>query len=285
MKRFALILLAVAAVCAAAPARVLPLPQAPASVASAQGRDDYALAHYWDALTAADVTASGGRDIERSFLTFLDLLPQGTPEGRRAAAVRLLEKAAATPPMPDVLADLTERYLWDPESPRCDLDTYLLFAEPMQHFPLADKAADLRLSERVKLLMLNRPGTEAVDFAMTLPDGSTRRLGDLRGKPLTLIFYDPACDNCVKALKGLSSRPGRVVAVCLDADPAEWRKFIGDYPAEWLHGLVADTEDAESSIYYKYFLDRVPAVLMLGADGTVLRRSWVNLPDADGTEN
>ena len=285
MKRFALILLAVAAVCAAAPARVLPLPQAPASVASAQGRADYALAHYWDALTAADVTASGGRDIERSFLTFLDLLPQGTPQGRRAAAVRLLEKAAATPPMPDVLADLTERYLWDPESPRCDLDTYLLFAEPMQHFPTADKAAALRLSERVKLLMLNRPGTEAVDFAMTLPDGSTRRLGDLRGKPFTLIFYDPACDNCVKALKGLSSRPGRVVAVCLDADPAEWREFIESYPAEWLHGLVSDTEDAESSIYCKYFLDRVPAVLMLGADGTVLRRSWVNLPDADGTEN
>lgn len=285
MKRFALILLAVAAVCAAAPARVLPLPQVPASVASAQGRADYALGHYWDALTAADVTASGGRDIERSLLTFLELLPQGTPQGRRAAAVRLLEKAAAVPPMPDVLADLTERYLWDPESPRCDLDTYLLLAEPMQHFPTGDKAAALRLSERVRLLIPNRPGSKAVDFTMTLPDGSTRRLGDLQGKPLTLIFYDPGCGSCVKALKELASRPGRVVAVCLDAEPPQWRKFIENYPAEWLHGLVSDTEDAESSIYSKYFLDRVPAVLMLGADGTVLRRSWVNLPDADGTEN
>lgn len=285
MKRFALILLAVAAVCAAAPARVLPLPQAPDSVASAQGRADYALAHYWDTLAKGDVLSGGGRDIERSFLTFLDLLAQSSAEGRRIAVAHLLEKAAATPPMPGVLADLTERYLWDPESPRCDLDTYLLFAEGMQHFPSADKAADLRLSERVRLLMPGRPGSKAVDFAMTLPDGSTRRLGDLRGKPLTLIFYDPECDSCLKALKRLSSRPGRVVAVCLDADPAQWRRFIESYPAEWLHGLVSDTEDAESSIYCKYFLDRVPAVLMLGADGTVLRRSWVNLPDADGTEN
>lgn len=283
MKRFALILLAVAAVCAAATARVLPVPEAPASVSSTQGQADFAAAHYWDTLAKGDVLSGGGRDIERSFLTFLDLLAQSSAEGRRIAVAHLLEKAAATPPMPGVLADLTERYLWDPESPRCDLDTYLLFAEPMQHFPSADKAAALRLSERVKLLMLNRPGTEAVDFAMTLPDGSTRRLGDLRGKPLTLIFYDPACDNCVKALKGLTTRPGRVVAVCLDAEPAQWRKFIEGYPAEWLHGLVADTEDAESSIYYKYFLDRVPAVLMLSEDGTVLRRSWVNLPETDET--
>lgn len=285
MKRFAFILLAVAAVCAAAPARVLPLPQVPASVASAQGRADYALAHYWDALTSADVLSSGGRDIERSFLTFLDLLPQASAEGRRIAVARLLEKAAATPPMPGVLADLTERYLWDPESPRCDLDTYLLFAEPMQHFPATDKAAALRLSERVRLLTPGSPGSKPADFAMTLPNGSTRRLGDLLGAPLTLIFYDPGCDSCVKALKELASRPGRVVAVCLDAEPPQWRKFIESYPAEWLHGLVSDTEDEESSIYYKYFLDRVPAILMLGADGTVLRRSWVNLPDADGTEN
>lgn len=285
MKRITFILLAVMAVCAAATARVLPLPQVPASVSSTQGQADFAAARYWETLAKGDVLSGGGRDIERSFLTFLDLLAQSSAEGRRIAVAHLLEKAAAVPPMPGVLADLTERYLWDPESPRCDLDTYLLFAEPMQHFPTGDKAAALRLSERVKLLMLNRPGTEAVDFAMTLPDGSTRRLGDLRGKPLTLIFYDPACGGCVKALKELSSRPGRVVAVCLDADPAQWRNFIEGYPAEWLHGLVADTEDAESSIYYKYFLDRVPAILMLSEDGTVLRRSWVNLPDADGTEN
>lgn len=116
-----------------------------------------------------------------------------------------------------------------------------------------------------------RPGP---DLVLVGADGSSRRLGDLRGKAVLLHFWATWCPPCLEELPGLLelgrelARDGRfeVVAVTLDTDWGKVRTFFGgEIPSEVFQdhsGLSARTYDVSA----------LPDTYLLATDGTLLIR-------------
>ncbi len=125
---------------------------------------------------------------------------------------------------------------------------------------LAEPPPPLDLGARPKPL---EPGQAVPDFAVTLQDGSTLRLSDLRGKVVALTFiytrcplpdFCPALDTKFADLaRRISAHPDRVAAVRLlsiSFDPTHdtpevlrnHAKLRGSRPPLWSYGVASEPE-------------------------------------------
>ncbi|MBI5508912.1 MAG: TlpA family protein disulfide reductase [Deltaproteobacteria bacterium] len=118
------------------------------------------------------------------------------------------------------------------------------------------------------------PGRAAPSLLLVRPDGSTRRLSELRGKAVLLHFWATWCPPCREELPGLLAlgrdlgRDGalEVIAVTLDDDwAAVGRFFGGDIPVE----VVRDASSASTRIYE---VSALPDTYLVGPDGALTVR-------------
>jgi thiol-disulfide isomerase/thioredoxin len=117
-------------------------------------------------------------------------------------------------------------------------------------------------------------GAMSADLLLLRPDGSSRTLADLRGKPVLLHFWATWCPPCKEELPGLIelarelARDGRVelVALTVDRDWDAVEQFFGGAipPEVMMDGLGAATA--------RYGLSTLPDTYLLRADGTLQLR-------------
>lgn len=109
----------------------------------------------------------------------------------------------------------------------------------------------------------------AHDLVFSLPDGSARRLSDLRGKTVLLHFWASWCPPCREEMPGLLEMSREldqdggieVVAVTLDQNWDAVREFFGgDIPSE----VVQDKGGQSTSVYG---LNALPDTYVVDADG------------------
>jgi thiol-disulfide isomerase/thioredoxin len=110
----------------------------------------------------------------------------------------------------------------------------------------------------------------APEALLVTRDGSTRRLSDLRGKPVLLHFWATWCPPCREELPGLLSlarelsRDGRLQLVALSLDQ-NWEAvqsfFPGDIPAEVMR-------DEAGTAVRDLGVSTLPDTYLLGPDGT-----------------
>lgn len=114
----------------------------------------------------------------------------------------------------------------------------------------------------------------APDLVLLRPDGTSRKLADLRGKPVLLHFWATWCPPCKEELPGLIelgrelSRDGelQLVALTVDKDWAAVRNFFGgEIPAEVMRDGAGSAADG-------YEVSSLPDTYLLGADGSVRLR-------------
>ena len=121
----------------------------------------------------------------------------------------------------------------------------------------------------------------ASDILLLSPDGSTRRLSELRGRPVLLHFWATWCPPCKEELPGLLglsreiSHNGEllVVALAMDEDWDAVRDFFGgEIPPEVVRvGTGSSADDYEvSNLPDTYLLD-ADGLLRLRFSGT---RNW-----------
>jgi len=118
------------------------------------------------------------------------------------------------------------------------------------------------------------PSRPAPDLLLASLDGSTRKLSELRGRPVLLHFWATWCPPCRDELpsllqlgRALEAGAGpRVVAVSLDPSWAEARAFFGgDVPPE----IVLDTSGLSRA---GYELSTLPDSFLIAADGALRAR-------------
>ena len=134
----------------------------------------------------------------------------------------------------------------------------------------ASPAADQRFGEELRQSVLRNAG------------GGTLSLAGLRGEVVVINFWASWCPPCRHELPGLdalhaeiSRQGGRVLAVSIDADPANVRRFVR------VHGLKLPVYlDGPDGLARRLDLDHIPYTILLDRQGAVAFQT--SAADANG---
>ena len=119
-------------------------------------------------------------------------------------------------------------------------------------------------------------GEAAPDFEYTLPDGSTHRLSDLRGKKVLLNFWATWCVPCRTEMPDLQQALGKYSDVAvLGVNKAQDVEQLGPFASELKVGfpLIANPD---GDIAARYAAQLLPTSYFINSDGTIaLRKTGV----------
>lgn len=256
---------------------VLPLPDVPPSLTTPGQRAAYIIARFWDGMDFRDTLRCRDRAfMEQNLVNYLSLFPHARPETLPPHIDRLLERAAADSQCLDLVNDLAEHYLDDPNSPMRNEEYYILFLEGLLRLSGLPEAERIRPAYRLEMARKNRPGTTATDFAYTDRHGNRRTLHTTWGNRLLLLFYDPACSHCSQILDGLrtsavignlvANKELSVLAVYTEGDRRLWDDTKASLPQEW-SVAIDESRIVERELYA---LPAMPVIYLLDARKTVL---------------
>ena len=143
----------------------------------------------------------------------------------------------------------------------------------------------LKLDDAIRELDLIRPSRQktAEDFALPMPNGSSFRLSDHRGKTVLVNFWATWCPPCREEMPAMErlyqrhkDRGLMLVAVSIDADPALVPPYL---KASKLTFPVA--LDAKAEVANKYGVRALPSSFVVDRAGTMTAlalgpRAWDN---------
>lgn len=256
---------------------LLPLPDVPVSLTAPEERAAYIIAHFWDGMDFSDTLCSRDRAfMEQNFVNYLSLFPHAKPEALPPHIARLLERAATDSLCLDLVNELAEQYLDDPNSPMRDEEYYIMFLEGLLRLPALPEAERIRHAYQLEMARKNRPGTTATDFTYTDRDGNLRTLHNTKGEKLMLLFYDPKCEHCSEILRqvhesniirnSIDKKELTILAVYTEGNRKAWDETKNSMPQEWTVAID------ESSIVENelYSIPAMPVIYLLDGQKTVL---------------
>lgn len=267
----------------------LPLPEVPALITAPTDRADYVAARFWAALDFNDTSLSlDTAFMEQNFANFTTVLPVASERGRRTAMDSLVARATVNADAVAYLAEVAEKYLYDPNSPLRDDDSYIAFAEALDASAAVGEWVKARPALLASRLRKNRPGSRAADFAFTTPDGRRMRLTAFAERSdrseeaaIMLVFFDPECPTCNETLHRLAGSERMAEAVAAGAlrvlavyPPEEdnlsedWADYAAKLPATWTTGIISDRD----AFGERYALPALPSIYLLDGGLTVMAR-------------
>lgn len=122
---------------------------------------------------------------------------------------------------------------------------------------------------------LVRVGENAPDFTVTMLDGSSQSLSDLRGQTVLLVFFATWCDDCQRQLTALeevkssyADKNLTILAISRGEKRADVRAYISEYNFTVNVGV-----DTDSSIYSLYAEKYVPRCFVIDPLGRIVALS------------
>lgn len=257
---------------------------------------EYALTHYWDAL--ADTSrmfpcdsslVSGVRKeaVERAFANYAGMLGMADMQCAKKAVARMYVRAVdcemkdTSSNVFETLTGLSEKYLYDPNSPLRMEDLYGVYAGLLSEYAGFAPEKRAAYAYDAKMCSMNAVGTPAADFVFSDASGTVRNLYGIAAEYTLLFFSNPGCKACKEIINVLTSdaavsglvASGRlaVVNVYIDEDISEWYEYMPVYPSEWYNGYDPNSIIRENTLYNiraipsLYVLDRNKIVLMKDA--------------------
>lgn len=256
-------------------------PEIPPMMTDPQQRASYYVAHYWDGYVLTDTSFIRSEDTEQLFADFIGALQYAGPGESSVALKRMMCRMEADSTAYDRFCLLSEKYLYDPNSPMRNEDYYIPVLEQMVASKRLSGMDKIRPADRLKQAHKNRPGMTATDFGYVTPKGKAGRMSRIKAAYTLLFFYDPDCSNCRKYEQILSEMPAfvemqekgtlRVLAVYPDDNEEEWLLKSSGMPQGWIVGWNKQG-DIRSKVLYEiratptlYLLDKQKRIILKDA--------------------
>lgn len=249
------------------------LPDVPAELKEPADRADYLVLHWWDHFDFGDTALVFRPEVtEQAFADFVNVLPHARESF--SAVDTLFRRASADSLVLRHFMYLSDKYLYEPNSPLCNEELYIVFLRVMLASESVPEEERGRLRFRLSMACKNRPGD------VVLRDGRRRWLHDVHADYILLFFNDPECDDCSRVKSFLSSSPVLssllradgsgvpslvVFAVCVEGDEEAWRS--ADYPSDWLNGFDEGQRLTRDAVYD---LKAMPTLYLLDSEHRVV---------------
>lgn len=260
--------------------RLLPpsFPVPPDSVSDPKERASYIVKNVWLPYDTLTVQMFGGMPSMELFMQeFFSIGLLASGEAFSYSVATALRKSA-----PDFYAnfmDLGEMYLDYPNSPVCNEDLYALFIGQALDSSVITYADSIRLSKRLIGYQKNRVGDIAVDFSVTLTDGTETSLHDIESPLTVLIFYEPECEACIESLDFIkisdvfstlvSKQMAKVLCIDMSGEIGNFQSKADECPIWAMTGYESEHKVKDQQLYY---LRTFPTIFLLDQDKRVLLR-------------
>lgn len=246
----------------------------PVTLTAPEDRAAYLSLHYWDHFDFADTSLISRPEItEQAFVDFLSVLPYTNQAP--AAVDTLFRRAATGQEMLYHFIGLSDKYLYEPNSPMHDEELHILVLRALLDNPRLSDTDKTRPRYLLEMAMKNRPGDVAADFTITCRDGRHRLLSGIKADYVLVYFNDPDCEDCHRVKELLSSSPvvngllesGRLklLSVCVEGKTPAWEK--ADFPKSWIDGYDAGQRLTREQVYD---LKAMPTLYLLDAEKRVI---------------
>lgn len=250
------------------------LPDVPVTLTAPEDRADYLSLHYWDHFDFADTSLISRPEItEQAFVDFISVLPYSSKA--QTAVDTLFCRVLATNEMLYHFIALTDKYLYEPNSPMHNEELHILFLRTLVSNPDLGELDKIRLRHQLEMAMKNRPGDVSADFTVVCRDGKQRRLSDIKADYVLIYFNDPDCEDCRRVKEELSRstvvnrllESGRLklLSVCVEGKIPGWEK--AGFPTAWIDGYDAGQLLTREQIYD---LKAMPTLYLLDAEKRVI---------------
>lgn len=257
------------------------LPDIPAILESPEERIDYLSRHFWDNFNFEDSTFLQNPEmIEQAFVDFLDVLTHAPVEKGQKALIALMNSASVNNGMFLHFINLTEKYLYDPNSPVRNEEFYISVLNTIIDSSRLDDTFKVRPRYQLRMALKNRPGNVAADFRYTLSTGAVARMSSIKADYTILFFNNPDCHDCERVknyirdskvfnlLTRIGSMPSlRILAVYPDADIALWKKHKAEYPPLMINSFDAGQVITNQELYD---LKAIPTFYLLDKEKRVV---------------
>ncbi|MCD8166307.1 MAG: DUF5106 domain-containing protein [Bacteroides sp.] len=254
------------------------LPDIPPVYTTPESRREFLIQNYWTHFDFSDTSLVHKPEVtEQAFVDYVVILPGGEPEVIATGIGNLMKSAAAERTLYNYFLELSDKYLYDPNSPMRNEEYYI----PVVEYHLGESwlpdTERQKYNYQLKMLYKNRVGEKATDFFITRASGQKIRLYDIDADYIILYFNNPGCHACAETREMLLNslfikrldQDGqlKVVAVYPDEDLEEWKKELPVIPESWINGY-----DAELAITKKelYDLRAIPSLYLLDREKRVL---------------
>ena len=258
------------------------IPRPPSTLNTTHEKAEFMIINFWNPLNFNDTTFTRDEKfIEQNFVNFISIFPYAEPQSRKEAVFKLLNKSKIDPKTFASFMYVSNKYLYDTDSPMINEDFYLPFMEFVAQDEDSSKAYKEMALYTIESINKNRPGTPAADFEFTDKEGITHSLHSLfPDRETMLIFFDPECENCKNVISEISQNlqiaqrvdEGSlgIVAVYSGINLTMWLSELPLFPDNWIVGHEPEIIDYKEL----YDIRSLPTILLLGPDKTVIEKNF-----------
>ena len=250
------------------------LPDVPVTLTAPEDRADYLSLHYWDHFDFADTSLISRPEItEQVFVDFISVLPYSSKA--QTAVDTLFCRALVSNEMIEHFIALTDKYLYEPNSPMHNEELHILFLRALVNNPDLGELDKMRPRHQLEMALKNRPGDVAADFTVVCRDGKQKRLSDIQADYVLIYFNDPDCEDCHRVKELLSLSPAvngllksgrlKLLSVCVEGKTPGWEKT--EFPSGWIDGYDAGQRLTREQVYD---LKAMPTIYLLDAEKRVI---------------
>lgn len=255
----------------------------------AADRAKYLAEHFWDRFDFRDSTFCNQPDItEQAYANYLDILRYVEPTVAAQSVGALMKSAEVDSTMFDYFVSLTDKYLYDPNSPFRNDELLIPALEAMVASPMLDEAEKIRPQSQLDMAQKNRIGQKANDFRYTLHDGSAGRMYSIEAEYLIIFINNPDCPACKAIREQICASPMlsemiergvmKVLAIYPDEDITAWLNYRHNIPASWINSYDKQLRLRDEELYD---LKAIPSLYLLDSEKRVMLKDCNYVPQIE----
>ena len=212
-------------------------------------------------------------EFEQTFVNYLAVLEQAERSVANESLKELMQSSSATKEALLNLYELSERYLYNPNSPMRNDELFIPILQSIVECEGLESVEKIRPQKLLEIVSKNRVGQTAADFEYTTESGKAMMMHDIDATYTMLFFNNPDCEECARAkqiieeyepiAQWVKQTDLAILSIYPDVDLAIW--LTTSYPS-----TVINSYDATGSTSELYDLKAIPTIYLLDSEKRVI---------------